>query len=199
MLVVPATLLLSCSSSDKDATSDSPGENPRLARPDTTNTEISIEGATEKMQLFLMKSPDEFPLSFSTYIPIDMKVARMREEGGLVLRIMAAFGGRPNKEAQLTIGAFARGIQSNTVHTRVLKKARSIASLSEDPARYPWAQTVYSLQGDRSGFLALAEKNSRWFYLLASYPPEYADGMGPRINKVIEQWRWQDNGKPLDG
>src|SRR5690606_41078517 len=46
------------------------------------------------------------------------------------------------------------------------------------------------------GFAGLGRHAGRWFHILARYPGEYADGFGPRAERILEHWRWAD-GAPL--
>lgn len=190
-------LLTGCSSPDKqepatglDKASEASLE---TARPDTIETEIALEGMAETIEMYLLKSPDNFPLFFSTYIPADMQTETIRSDKGTTIRVMANFGGTLNEDACLTIFAFPPDATGEEARKMAEETAQSVSNVSEEDTRYPWAETVYSLQGDRLGFLALAQKNDSWFYLLSVYPPEYGDGMGPRINQIVQKWRWEDN------
>lgn len=191
-------ILASCRSADKQEAAvgsiehtEEPGVS---SRPDTIESEIAIEGMTEEMDMYLVESPEDFPLDFSTYIPVDMQV---RTDKGNAICIWAAFGGITNKAAYVTISAFPATAGAEEARETAVRKMKTLGDIAEDTVRYPWAEAVYSLEGDRMGFLALVQENNRWFYLSAAYPPEYADGMGPRIHRIIEKWRWKDDGESL--
>lgn len=202
LLILSSIMILAnCNASDKQEATTGPKEDTDepvvTSRPDTMEITFSIEGVTEAMDMYLLGSQKEFPLNFSTYIPVDMQTETVRSDEGSAIRIWAAFGGHPNKEAYLTIYAFPAAVPAEEVRKTSVEQVKMLGDVAEDTVSHPWADTVYSLNGNRMGFLALAQEKDRWFYLLAAYPPEYADGMGPRINQIIEQWRWKDSGDGL--
>lgn len=201
LILLSIMILVNCNSSDKQEATTGPKEHTEesvvTSRSDTIEIEFSIEGMTEAMDMYLLKSPEEFPLDFSTYIPVDMRAETVRSDEGNAIRIWAVFGGNTNKNAYLIIYAFPSEVDAEEARKTAVEKAKTLGDITEDAKRHPWADAVYSLKGDRMGFLALAKEKDRWFYLLAAYPPEYADGMGPRIHQVIEKWRWRDSGASL--
>lgn len=199
LILSSITILVNCNSSDKQKATTGPKghteESVVTSRPDTIEAEFSIEGTTEAMNMHLLESPEAFPLDFSTYIPVDMRAEAGNDGNGI--RIWAAFGGNPNKDAYLAVYAFSAAVHAEEAWKAAVEKVKTLGDIAEDAKRHPWADVVYSLKGQRIGFLALAKEKDRWFYLLAAYPPEYADGMGPRIHQIIEKWQWKDNGAPL--
>lgn len=180
-------MLISCRVSDKDAKEFA------TSRPDTLKTELMVEGMPESMNMYLLESPENFPIHFSTYIPVEMIIDTASFETGKAIHIIAAFGGRINKDARLTIFAFSPEINEEEAR----KITRQAGGNPVDSTGFSWAEAVYNLGEGRSGFLALGENEGQWFYLLATYPPVYADGMGPRIAMILDQWRWAENGKSL--
>lgn len=195
LFLTAAFLVTGCHSKKKKTADPSTGQittTNRATRPDTIKTTIAVEGIPQSMQMYRLESADSFPLKFSTYIPVDMKTEVVHRDGGPVIRLMAHFGGQLNKEARLLISAFPAETPAAAVRKEAMAKARTLGTISKEPDRYPWAKKVYAIEGKKIGFLALAHKNDRWFYLLAAYPPEYGDGMGPRIHEIIRHWRWKD-------
>ena len=47
------------------------------------------------------------------------------------------------------------------------------------------------------GVSALGRHGQRLFVVRIEYPPEYAEGLLPRVGKVLEDWRWEDTGGGL--
>jgi len=201
LILCSLLLLTSCNSSD---TQQAPaGGNDQTeaiepaSRPDTITTTISIEGIEETMDMYLLESPEGFHPKFSTYVPVDMRTDRGYSGEGDVIRIWAHFGGISSKDAQLIIRGFPDGINAKEAREAAKEAAQRVGETAVDTARYGWADQVFSINGERIGFLALAKEKDRWFYLLAAYPPEYADGMGPRLHQLIRSWQWKESGTTL--
>ncbi|HEX6983194.1 MAG TPA: hypothetical protein VF181_10575 [Balneolaceae bacterium] len=195
-ILLAATIFISCNAAEKEKAVSNP--EPKIAaRGDTIEVQISIEGMVESMRMYLLEPPENFPIQFSTYAPAEMVTETVNLENGKSISIMANFGGRLNKNAQLTIFAFPAGSVGSEVHKRVAEIAKSYNAVPGDSALHPWAEKLYDLRGEAFGFLALDVKEGVWFYVLAAYPPQYADGMGPRINLILEKWRWAESGEPL--
>lgn len=202
IILIPLILLSSagCNKADKQVAAGSKEhavEPADSSRPETIASEIAIEGVAEVLEMNLLESPEEFPLDFSTYIPADMQESTLPLDEGYAIRIWAVFGGVPNKEAHLTIYVFPSAVGAEEAREASVGRMKRLGDVVEDTIRHPWARGSYSLKGNKTGFLALARAKGHWFYLMTAYPPEYADGMGPRIDQIIERWRWKDDGKSL--
>lgn len=193
-VLFPFYLMWSC------ATPDEEGPVLEELEPDASETQrietkevvIQIEGMAETVPVRLLSAPDEFPISFSTYIPDDMRVDTIYSDEGITLQITAAFGGNYNAEAHVSIFAFPAATTKDQAEQTVF----SFDAEPVEEKRYAWPEAEYQLQGARSGFLALASHEETWFYILAAYPPEYGDGMGPRIHLILDEWQWS-SGEPL--
>ncbi len=168
------------------------GERPEIeqVRPPLREFSVLLEGMPETLSARLWQAPTSFPLQFSTYVPADMTVSV--SEVGASLELIAAFGGVRSERARVEISVLSESARPEEV---VEDLAWTFGGL-EAPARHAWAEREYVFVGNYLGWLALAEHEGRWFYILVRYPPEYADGMAPRVALVLEQWRWRD-GEPL--
>jgi hypothetical protein len=47
------------------------------------------------------------------------------------------------------------------------------------------------------GTMAIARHGNRYLHLLAHYPADYGDGVGPRFHRLLQEWRWEDDGSRL--
>lgn len=162
------------------------------ARPQTKAVTVQIEGMAETLTVSLLEPPDPFPLDFSTYVPEDFQVETVSSGEGDALRITAAFGGQPNEQALFTIFAFPERVDVEAAQQVAEQTAQTMGGTPVEDRRYAWTLAEYQLQGERSGFLALGEHGGSPFYLLATYPPEFGDGMAPRIKLILREWRWAD-------
>lgn len=196
-------LLIGCTQPEKKAEPSPQDTNaPTVevpSRPQQEEGFLLLEGMKEPVTLNLFRTPEKFPLSFSTYIPEDMQAETVSSGDEMVVRIVSAFGGKKNPEARIQIGALPPGTELQEAREYAQKMIQNIqdASAEDDPSRYPWAEVTYALRGSRAGFLSLGKHTDRWFYILLQYPPEYGDGMAPRSAMVLNQWQWRDMGASL--
>jgi hypothetical protein len=157
---------------------------------------IRLEGMTESIQARLFETPVDFPLGFRTVVPTDLHVDFVSSGEGDAVRFEAAFGGVHNPEALLSAVVLPDRHTAEDAHSYVESLARELGAVPGRGAGWEWAEAHYDLQGPRSGFLALGQRNETWFYVLSQYPPEYGDGMAPRIELILRRWTWSD-GTPL--
>lgn len=174
------------------------GDGGHAARPDTKQATIHIEGNPEHLTLQRFTPDASFPLPFETYVPADMTADTVDTGRGAVVRIRAAFGDRPVNAAALHIAALPPDTDAAEAELWASALADGVARDELYQEREPaWGRAMHRLEGERAGFVALDTHAGRWFYVLAAYPPEYADGMGPRIEAILDEWRWLDTGEPL--
>lgn len=187
LLLLVSILLISCGAKNEEQNITKP-QAEITSRADTIKVSLRIEGMVESMQMYLVESPKDFPIQFSTYVPVEMVTETASLKDGKLINIMANFGGKLNKDARLTIFAFAEGSRIE----KMAEIAQNYGAVPGDSTLHLWAEKLYDLRGETFGFLALSRKNDVWFYVLATYPPKYADGMVPRINLILEKWHWAD-------
>lgn len=171
--------------------------------PDTLATlaeTVHIEGMPEVLPSRVFQSPDDFPLGFSTIVPADMEIELVRSAERDGVRFQARFGGVRSPAASLTFVALPEGASAEAARTVAADLASQVGGVrASDGQRYDWAVEEYRLEGGRSGFLALGEHRGVWFYILSAYPPEFGDGMGPRVALILRRWTWSDGTALLAG
>lgn len=160
---------------------------------------ILIEGMPEVIVVRSIRSPAGFPLAFSTFVPGDIETDFISTGESDVIRFEAAFAGIPREDAALLF--IVPLVTADAAATRqwVAEVALEQGAVRQSAPNLPWAVEEYRLQGEMVGFIALGEHAGRWFYFQASYPPEFAEGMGPRLDLIFRRWRWGDDGTPLRG
>ncbi len=173
---------------------------PGADRPQTMDGTINLEGMEEPMTYTLYRTSADFGIPFSTYLPEDMVTRESSSGEGEAVRFIANFGGELNAEAFMNVYFFPAGV----TEPEALARAQEVAGTSEPDAQgsasYPWALEVYDLAAsDRSGSVAVGEHAGRYFYIFTSYPPEFGDGMGPRLARIRDEWRWSDTDSALAG
>lgn len=181
---------------------------PLPPRPDTIHSTITLEGADEPMTFWLYRSPPDFPLPFSTYVPTDMAAAPVAADEADVIRFVAAFGGVRNEQAFLAVAALPEVVDRDAA----LAMARLVAQrygavrverAPDAPPRYTWSLEEWSftreLPGRQKaiGSAALGRHGARYFFIVTHFPEEYAEGFGPRAARILDEWRWEDTGAGL--
>lgn len=171
------------------------------ARPAELRTTIPMEGFEEPFTLRLYKAPEEYPLGFSTYLPLDMLV-EAGDDGSIAF--VANFAGKRNADAALRLlpdgaasGAAAARLARDYARARGLTARRAGA-----PHRFAWSLAEFDFMEGRPdgepilGTVAVAGHDGRYFRIVVSYPEDYAEGFTPRALRILEEWRWAD-GAPL--
>jgi hypothetical protein len=167
------------------------------APPALAQETIMIEGIPEVVLVMPFEPPVGFPLGFRTVVPADMRVQYASSGEGDAVRFEAAFGGVHRPEALLSFTVLPEGLESEEARGRVQEIAAAMGAVRAESAGPPWALDSYRLAGEHAGFLALGEHREFWFYFLASYPPEFGDGLSPRIDLILRRWFWADDGTRL--
>lgn len=158
---------------------------------------ILIEGMPEVIGVHSIRSPAGFPLAFTTLVPGDMETDFISTGESDAIRFEAAFAGIPREDAALLFIVPLVTADSAATGRWVAEVALEQGAVRLPEPNHSWAVEEYRLQGEAIGFIALGEHADRWFYFRASYPPEFADGMGPRLDLIFRRWRWADDGAPL--
>lgn len=222
MLVAAALLLSACTADDEGETpapDDTPppaagqaarpedGADPALpARPETRADTLMLEGVPEIERATLVRSPPDFGLPFSTYVSSGLRTEFRTGDGGSAVRFSAAFGGVENRNAYLQVYVYDAGVERPTVNDVITGFVRSRApGIDEaEPLEAPaWALEAMRFAYIGTGSVRMVgrtltgEHNGRYFHVIAHYPLEYAEGMGPRIDSILRQWRWEDTGALL--
>jgi hypothetical protein len=168
-----------------------------------------------------VRSPDGFPLPFSTYVPEDMDAEFDAIETGHIVNFPARFGGQRTDRARLTIHAYPPGTSVDQAQTELAAYLSGLfpddtpltrgaqyeqATPVEPASRYPWAteESRYRVPGDQPGTVltgraGVSSHGNRVFFFIIEYPAEFADGMGPRVEAILDEWRWEDTGEALGG
>jgi hypothetical protein len=190
------------------------------AREERVRLPITIEGMADTLSFRLVRAPRDFLLPFSTYVPDDMESEFTRVDERQVVHFTARFGGRLEPRARFSVYAHPPG---TTVHQAQSELAAYLSGLFPDdspfrgpdyerqvpvePAdRYPWAVEESQFRVPRSdapgilvGHAGVASDagGNALFHFIIEYPEEYADGMGPRVQAILDEWRWEDTGRML--
>ena len=201
--VVPILCLAlgGCGEARSPAPDSTPAAERLVERPESVADTISIEGMPQPMVLRLFRAPGGYPLGFSTYLPPDLAAVAGRSTRGEALRFEARFAGRPNPEIYVEVVALPAGISSANAREAARRAANERGEAAETPEqRYPWASAGFTYRGTGGiiGSVALGRHAGRYFYVVTHLPAEAADGFGPRVARMLRDWRWSDTGAPLE-
>ncbi|MGQ0813149.1 MAG: hypothetical protein ACT4O1_01635 [Gemmatimonadota bacterium] len=154
--------------------------------PQQKRDSIRIEGTTEPITLRLIQPPSASP-PFYTYMPTDMAFEAASSGEGDGYYFYTNFGGNRNEDAYLLLFVFPTGATEADAGQRVRMYVESRgAPASADRKSFTFKR------GGRlyAAGIELRRHGSRYYYLARQYPIEYADGFGPRAQKIIDEWQW---------
>ncbi|HSJ14171.1 MAG TPA: hypothetical protein VK939_07140 [Longimicrobiales bacterium] len=185
-----------------DGGTDSPPPRPEV-RVDT----IHIEGTAQPERVALVRSPPAFRPPFSTYVPAGLRTEFMAGDSTPSVRFLAEFGGQLNPEAYLQVRIYPPGaaelVARNAVDAYLRGREPRQDNITES-SRWTWAIDAYDFSyGGQArtthfvGSIAIARHGNRYLHVLVHYPAEYGDGMGPRVEQILREWRWEDDGRML--
>jgi hypothetical protein len=176
------------------------------ARPRTIQDTLLLEGMAEPSPATLVEAPAGFPRRFTTYLPEGLLVEFEGRGDSAGVRFHAAFAGTPDRNAYMHVRLYgtdlsrAQASQAATDFVRSRAPWRDEGTTAEPP---PWGLEAYSFQymGDGNvpytGRVVLGHHVDRFFHVLTHYPAEYGDGLGPRFDRILQHWRWEDTGRLL--
>lgn len=211
-LLALASLLTACGSNGGDAR-EAPG------LPDATSDTlvravfdtILIEGQPEEIRLERFETPVGFPLPFTAWVPSDMSVQVIPADSGAAVRFTAEFGGIRRPDAFLNLFVHPASVQETEAVSlarafavsRGVPVSRGEAPEPEPAPSYAWSLAEYRFDGTAPGAapvvgrVAVGRHGGRYFHIVQQFPPEYADGFGPRAHLLLERLRWADTGAGL--
>lgn len=177
-------------------------------RPRTKHTTISTDGRREAITLHLYSSPPEFALPFSTYVPEGMAGSHIVSDSGDAVSFTARGSGGERHDA------FVHTFVSPpwTTEDAAREVVRGVAERYRVPGdrtelepirRHPWAMVEYRIRSrglpgrPLTGWVALGRHNERWFHIIAQYPEASSAFYEPRVQQLLEEWRWADSGRGL--
>jgi len=153
---------------------------------------IEIEGMKEKITLNLYNPGI---LNFRTYIPSDFIAEEASSGEGDGFWFYSNFEGKKQENVYLHFYFFSENIKEEP---NIDDKDSTFAIMLEglepifpEDKYYDWSIKEFA-SPNSAKYAALGEHNDQYFVVIQDYPYEYADGMGPRINKVIEHFYWTD-------
>jgi hypothetical protein len=176
-------------------------------RPRTVADTLLIEGMPEPVTATLLRAPADLGMPFSTYVPPGIAADFEPAGDGPSIRFAAAFTGTADPRAYMHVRLYPAGTSEAAARTAATDFIRSRAPWRDEAqpaAAPPWGIEAYTYQysGDGgvpiTGRLVIGRHRDRFFHVLTHYPAEYGDGLGPRFQRILELWRWEDTGRMLE-
>jgi len=188
-------------------------EKPGTAAPETKtapvvvaprDTATAAAGDTVELAFKRFDAPADFPLQFATYVPEDMIVeTAMVGANRPAFRVVANFGGKRDVNAYLWVLFHPPGTseaRAREAYLEVVSKRDAVEEVPERARRFAWALAEhrfrYQVAGGRThlGMLALGRRGERYFHVVIEYPEAMAAGFLARVDRILEDWRWKEDG-----
>ena len=211
-LLLLGLLLAGCAADAPAPDAEAPGsanaEPDSYERPDDDTAladTIFIEGEPVPVALERFDHPE---LPFTTAFPEgDFRKTVERTGDAVSVRFSANFGGTPSPHVYATFlfpeapdfAALREAVEDTLAARgwRLTDQDRPEAALA-----CPWAEAGYTYEDPTAdelttGYACLARHAGRPFALLTHLPVVYTEGLGPRLDLLLERFRWRDDGTPL--
>jgi hypothetical protein len=156
---------------------------------------IVVGGMEQQVDVVPFEAPPDFPKSFSTLVPLDIGVQFVSSGEGDVIRFEAMLGGVHRPDALLSFTVLPEGTSGDDGRELVADLARERGGQRHLSPDRPWADDNWQIPP--TGFLALSQHGTRWFYFFADFPPELSAEMQPRIDLILRRWVFTSDGVPL--
>lgn len=171
---------------------------PSVAAPtDTTGTpltylpqekrdSIRIEGSWQPITLRLIQ-PESADPPFLTYMPKDFAFDPVSSGAGDGYYFYTSYSGQRNNNAYLLLFVFPRG----TAQAEAIERVKTWVASRGAPAPAQYESFQFRQGGQLFfGSIDLRKHGDRFYYIAHQYPAEFADGFGPRAEKIKSSWKW---------
>lgn len=179
------------------------GDAPPAARPRTRTDTIMVEGTAQTETSQLVTAPGGFARPFSTYVPQGIESA---VNAPSTARFTAAFAGNRNPDAFMEVFVYPSGAMrpaAEDILADVMSRRNVAEHETSATGRPSWAldATAFNYVGSDStaftGSVTVGQQGATYLHIVRHYPAEYGDGLPPRLQTILEQWRWEDTGEML--
>ncbi len=158
---------------------------------------ITIEGMRQPMTFRLYQAPEGFPFEFETYLPEDVEADPVSSGEGDAIVFRPAHRGEQGERAVLSITVPAASPGAAEALTLVRQIAGTMGEAERvEKGGYTWSLEEYRFRSTEVlGSVALGRHDGSYFYVITAYPPEMGDGFGPRVARILGEWRWADGSR----
>lgn len=161
--------------------------------------------AAGSVALHQYRSPPGFPLPFHTALPASFRTGVDLRGPGAVVQ----FTWYPGGERRDSAFVYVRVMEEGTGEGRAREIVRTAAERLRIPGDrtelqprhvHPWAVVEYPIRSVGTsgvpvqGWVALGERDGRWFYVITQAPAGAWPRFGPRAELILGEWRWAGAG-----
>lgn len=181
-----------------------PGDDaPPAARPRTRMDTIMVEGMAQTETSQLVETQGGFARPFSTYVPEGIESSLNAPS---TARFTAAFAGNRNPDAFMEVFVHPSGAMRPAAEDILadLMSRRNVAEHETSATGRPsWALDAIAFTYSGSdgtpftGSVTVGQQGTTYLHIVRHYPAEYGDGLPPRLQSILEEWRWEDTGEML--
>ena len=179
---------------------DAPQEN--AASSDTADSSASVaeqprsqlgagekQGDTSLSQLRSYESPADFPFSFTTDYPSDMRPQRIERGVGETIRFLNVSSGSA-QPAAVEFHLYPAGMTQQEAQRLVRSKAEGFGQVKE-ASTYSWSLAEYTFQGSvYEGRIALGERADLFYYYMATHPVGKESNIDKKAKVILDHWQW---------
>ncbi|BAU26627.1 hypothetical protein DFP93_12112 [Aneurinibacillus soli] len=177
-----------------DTTSKPPAAAAAPDAPQTKQSTLTIEGSAQPITL--KRYDASMPLPFHTYYPQDM-IAEKKGDG---VQFTANFAGTRNDDMFIKV-EFPADLSSEQAAVARIKKNKDVTEEAAEK-NHTWTKKEFNIDSTKNGTAyggsaLIGEHNGHYFIVTVYMPVEAAEGLGVRADKILEEWVWTDDHKPL--
>jgi hypothetical protein len=176
------------------------------ARPSTGSTSAAAHaavprGAGDSLTIHAYRSPPGFPVPFRTAVPGSFQPGAELDGDGAAVRFTWVPAGERHDSAFVYVRVMEEGTRESRAREIVRTAAERVRIPGDrtelEPHRgHPWAVVEYPIRSHGTlgepvqGWVALGERDGRWFYVIAQAPVDAWPRFLPRAELILSEWRW---------
>lgn len=193
-----------CGQDDAPPAPPPPVAPPTVQGPETQPGVLRVEGEEVPVTLVKVDVPEA---PFTTFAPEStFAVTATETEHGFDVRFVYQYAGTPVDEVYAAF-VFPRSVNVDSVYRDLTSPDGLLATRDWRPSDAGvtpclWAEQGFAYrdpQQNATGIVCIGQHRDRPFYLVTHYPVEYGDGFPPRVDVLLDAFRWKATGRPLGG
>lgn len=195
-------VLLACTACGNDT------EGPSPRSPSAAAHAAVPRAAGDSLTIHAYRSPAGFPLPFHTAVPGSFQPGADLEGDGAAVQFAWAPAGERRDSAFVYLRVMEEGTREGRAREIVRTAAERVRIPGDrtelEPRRgHAWAAVEYPIRSQGTlgepvqGWVALGQRDGRWFYVIAQAPADAWQRFSPRAELILSEWRWLDpDGEP---
>ncbi len=189
-------VLLACTACVGDAEERPPARSP------SAGAHAAVpRAAGDSLTIHAYRSPAGFPLPFHTAVPGSFRPGADLRGDGAAIRFTWAPAGERRDSAFVYVRVMEEGTREGRAREIVRTAAERVRIPGDrtglEPRRgHAWATVEYPIRSQGTlgepvqGWVALGQRDGRWFYVIAQAPVDAWPRFSPRAELILSEWRW---------